>query len=115
MNLQELATAVAYNVPVKVAIINNQYLGMVRQWQEMFFNRRYSSVDIQKSPDFVKLAEAFGAMGLRVEKPADVVPAIKKAIETPGPVVIDFRVRAEENVYPMVPPNNAISEMVRGE
>ena len=115
MNLQELATAVAYNIPVKVAIINNQYLGMVRQWQELFFNKRYSAVDIQKSPDFVKLAEAFGAVGLRAEKPAEVVPVIEKALATPGPVVIDFRVRSEENVYPMVPPNHAISEMVRGD
>ncbi|NLM52657.1 MAG: biosynthetic-type acetolactate synthase large subunit [Firmicutes bacterium] len=115
MNLQELATAVAYKIPIKVAIINNRYLGMVRQWQELFFNKRYSSVDLQKSPDFVKLAEAFGAVGLRAEKPAEVIPTIEKAIATPGPVVIDFRVRPEENVFPMVPPNHAISDMVRGE
>ncbi|MCR3921956.1 MAG: biosynthetic-type acetolactate synthase large subunit [Firmicutes bacterium] len=115
MNLQELATAVAYNIPVKIAIINNQYLGMVRQWQEMFYRRRYSSVDIQKSPDFVKLAEAFGAVGLRVEKPHEVIPAIEKAMATPGPVVIDFRVRLEENVFPMVAPNSAIDDMVRGD
>lgn len=114
MNMQELATAVAYNIPVKVAIINNQYLGMVRQWQEMFFGGRYSSVNLQQSPDFVKLAEAFGAVGLRVNKPQEVVPAIKQALATPGPVVIDFRVKAEENVFPMVPPNSGISEMVRG-
>ena len=114
MNLQELATAVAYQLPVKVAIINNHYLGMVRQWQEMFYGGRYASVDLQQSPDFVKLAEAFGAVGLRVQKPREVVPAIEKALATPGPVVIDFHVRAEENVFPMVPPNSGISEMVRG-
>jgi acetolactate synthase I/II/III large subunit len=114
MNSQELATAVAYNIPVKVAIINNQYLGMVRQWQEMFFQRRYSSVDIQKAPDFVKLAEAYGATGLRAEKPAEVLPVLQKALEIPGPVVIDFRVRAEENVFPMVPPNCPICDMIRG-
>jgi acetolactate synthase I/II/III large subunit len=114
MNSQELATAVAYNIPVKVAIINNQFLGMVRQWQEMFFQRRYSSVDMQHAPDFVKLAEAYGAVGLRVDKPADVLPTLNKAMEIPGPVVIDFRVRAEENVFPMVPPNCPICDMIRG-
>ncbi|NLN06255.1 MAG: biosynthetic-type acetolactate synthase large subunit [Firmicutes bacterium] len=114
MNLQELATAVSYNLPVKVAIINNRYLGMVRQWQELFYKKRYSAVDLSRSPDFVKLAEAFGAGGLRAEKPREVVPAIRKALETPGPVVIDFRVRAEENVFPMVPPNSPINEMMRG-
>ena len=87
---------------------------MVRQWQEMFYGRRYSSVNLQQSPDFVKLAEAFGAVGLRVQKPQEVIPAIKKALAIPGPVVIDFHVRAEENVFPMVPPNSGISEMVRG-
>lgn len=115
MNSQELATAVAYNIPVKVAIINNQYLGMVRQWQQMFFGRRYSSVDLQKGPDFVKLAEAYGAVGLRAEKPADVSSVIRQALEIPGPVVMDFRVRAEENVFPMVPPNCPICDMVRGD
>lgn len=115
MNSQELATAVAYNLPVKVAIINNQYLGMVRQWQQMFFRRRYSSVDMESGPDFVKLAEAYGAVGLRADKPADVIPVLEKALATPGPVVIDFRVKAEENVFPMVPPNSAISEMIKGE
>jgi acetolactate synthase-1/2/3 large subunit len=115
MNSQELATAVAYNIPVKIAIINNQYLGMVRQWQQMFFKRRYSSVDLEKGPDFVKLAEAYGAVGLRVEKVADVAPALQKALATPGPVVIDFRVKAEENVFPMVPPNSPICDMIRGE
>ncbi|MDW7652334.1 MAG: biosynthetic-type acetolactate synthase large subunit [Bacillota bacterium] len=115
MNSQELATVVAYNLPVKIAIINNHYLGMVRQWQQMFFKRRYSSVDIAKGPDFVKLAEAYGAVGLRVDKPADVAPALQKAMATPGPVVIDFRVKTEENVFPMVPPNSPICEMIRGE
>lgn len=115
MNSQELATAVAYNIPVKVAIINNQYLGMVRQWQQMFFGRRYSFVDLEKGPDFVKLAEAYGAVGLRAVKPSEVIPTIQKALEIPGPVVIDFRVKAEENVFPMVPPNTPICDMIRGE
>lgn len=115
MNSQELATAVAYQLPVKVAILNNQYLGMVRQWQQMFFRRRYSSVDLTKGPDFVKLAEAYGATGLRAEKPEEVAAVLRKALAVAGPVVIDFRVKAEENVYPMVPPNHPISEMIRGE
>ena len=115
MNIQDLATAVAYNLPVKIAIINNGYLGMVRQWQEIFYQKRYAAVSLEKSPDFVKLAEAFGALGLRAEKTGEVVPAITKALSVPGPVVIDFRVRPEENVYPMVPPNKGIDEMIRGD
>ena len=115
MNIQELATAVAYRLPVKVAIINNQYLGMVRQWQQMFFRRRYSSVGLQQGPDFVKVAEAYGALGLRAEKPSEVGPVLRRAIETDGPVVIDFRVRPEENVFPIVPPGSPINEMIRGE
>lgn len=115
MNSQELATAVAYNLPVKVAIINNQYLGMVRQWQQMFFRRRYSSVCLEKGPDFVKLAEAYGAVGLRAEKPAEVAMVLRQALLISGPVVLDFRVRAEENVFPMVPPNCPTWEMIRGD
>ncbi len=114
MNAQELATAAAYNIPVKVAVINNRHLGMVRQWQELFFSRRYMSVELQNGPDFAKLGEAYGALGLRVEKPDEVVPALQRAMETPGPVVIDFRVKAEENVFPMVPPSAQINEMIRG-
>ncbi|MFW0861831.1 MAG: biosynthetic-type acetolactate synthase large subunit [Dethiobacter sp.] len=112
MNSQELATAVNYNIPVKVAIINNQYLGMVRQWQQIFFRRRYSSVALENGPDFVKLAEAYGAVGLRAEKAAEVAVVLRQAMATPGPVVIDFRVRAEENVFPMVPPNCPTCEMI---
>jgi len=115
MNSQELATAVNYNIPVKVAIINNQYLGMVRQWQQIFFRRRYSSVALEKGPDFVKLAEAYGAVGLRAEKASEVAGVLRQAIATPGPVVLDFRVRAEENVFPMVPPNCPTCEMIRGD
>ncbi|MBT9166779.1 MAG: Acetolactate synthase large subunit [Syntrophomonadaceae bacterium] len=115
MNSQELATAVNYNIPVKVAIINNQYLGMVRQWQQIFFRRRYSSVALEKGPDFVKLAEAYGAVGLRAEKAAEVAVVLRQAMATPGPVVMDFRVRAEENVFPMVPPNCPTCEMIWGD
>jgi len=115
MNIQELATAVQHNVPVKVAILNNQYLGMVRQWQELFFKKRYSSTCIDCQPDFVNIAEAYGAHGIRVDKPEDVRGAIEKAIDIDGPVFIDFRVDREANVWPMVAPGAPISEMTEGE
>jgi acetolactate synthase-1/2/3 large subunit len=115
MNSQELAMAVEYNIPVKVAIINNQCLGMVRQLQQFFCKGRYISVDLQKVPDFAKMAEAYGALGLRVEKPTDVVPAIEEALAFSGPAVIDFRVMANTNVFPMVPPNSEINKMIKGE
>jgi len=112
MNIQELATAVQYNLPVKIAILNNRYLGMVRQWQEMFFSSRYSGTCIDCQPDFIKLAEAYGATGIRAEKPDEVRGAIEKAIATPGPVVLDFVVDREENVWPMVAPGVPISEIM---
>jgi len=112
MNSQELATAVQYDLPVKVAILNNGYLGMVRQWQELFYDKRYAAVDSSAQPDFVKLAEAYGAVGLRATMPEEVVPALKEAIATPKPVVIDFRVSREEGVYPMVPAGAALTEMI---
>ena len=115
MNSQELATAVHYNIPVKVAIINNQYLGMVRQWQELFYGSRYAYTSLAGSPDFVKLAEAYGATGFRVTKSTEVSSTIEAALGRPGPVVIDFQVDPEENVLPMVPPNTAITEMIGGE
>ncbi len=111
MNVQELATCVQYGVPVKVAIINNGFLGMVRQWQELFHESRYSET-VQMQPDFVKLAEAFGATGLRAKTAADVRPTIDKMLSTPGPVVADFCVSKEENVFPMVPAGAALSEMI---
>lgn len=114
MNIQELATAVNYKVPVKIAILNNGYLGMVRQWQELFFHRRYSQVDIKNGPDFVKVAEAYGAQGIRVDRAEEVEPALKKALEISGPVVIDFKVSREENVYPMVPAGVALTQMIEG-
>ncbi|MCL6583436.1 MAG: biosynthetic-type acetolactate synthase large subunit [bacterium] len=112
MVLQELATAVQYNLPVKVAIINNQCLGMVRQWQELFMNKRYSGVCLKCAPDFVKLAESYGAVGLRASKPAEVRPVLNEAISVNKPVVIDFRVACEENVFPMVPAGAGIEEML---
>ncbi|MCL7413750.1 MAG: acetolactate synthase large subunit [ANME-2 cluster archaeon] len=112
MNSQELATVVQNDIPVIVAIFNNGFLGMVRQWQELFFDRRYSFTCIDNSVDFVKLAEAYGALGLRVTKPEEVEPALKEAVESGRPTVIDFVVEREENVYPMVPAGAAINEIL---
>ena len=112
MNIQELATTMQYKLPVKVAILNNGYLGMVRQWQELFYNRRYALTPLDGSPDFVKLAEAYGATGLRVTDKADVRPAIEQALATDGPVFMDFHVEPEENVFPMVPAGEAIDRMI---
>ena len=112
MNIQELATAVQYELPVKVAILNNQCLGMVRQWQELFYQKRYSATSLKISPDFVKLAEAYGAVGLRAQKPEEVVPVIEKALSIRRPVFMDFWVDPEEGVYPMVPAGAPISKMI---
>jgi acetolactate synthase-1/2/3 large subunit len=112
MCIQELMVASIYQLPVKVAILNNQFLGMVRQWQEMFWQRHYSHVNLEQAPDFVKLAEAYGCTGMRCDNPADVEATIKQAMETPGPVVIDFRVVKESNVYPMIPSGQTIDDMV---
>jgi len=114
MNSQELATAVNYNLPVKIAVIDNRYLGMVRQWQDLFFDKRYSQTDLTGSPDFVKLAEAYGAVGIRVEKPEEVEGALEEAINTPRPVLLDFIVDREENVFPMVPAGEPLTNMLEG-
>jgi acetolactate synthase-1/2/3 large subunit len=114
MNIQELATVVNYNIPVKVAILNNGFLGMVRQWQELFYEKRYSHTNISQVPDFVRLAEAYGAVGLRATKPEEVKPLIEEALNIPGPVVMDFAVDPDEGVYPMVKPGAAISDMDLG-
>lgn len=113
MNVQEVMTAVADKIPVKVAILNNGFLGMVRQWQELFWNHRYSGVDISAQPDFVKLAEAYGAIGLRVDKKKDVADAIRKSLEYKDkPVIMDFHIEREENVFPMIPAGQTIEEMM---
>ncbi|MEK7368047.1 MAG: thiamine pyrophosphate-dependent enzyme, partial [Planctomycetota bacterium] len=114
MNIQELATAVHYKLPVKVAILNNGYLGMVRQWQELFYNKRYSHTRLDDNPDFVKIAEAYGARGFLIDKKKDVRPVIEEALSIKGPVVMDFKVTAEENVFPMVPAGQAINRMIGG-
>jgi acetolactate synthase-1/2/3 large subunit len=112
MNIQELATAVACELPVKVIILNNFYLGMVRQWQEFFFDKRYSGTVLDVNPDFVKVAEAYGASGFRIKTEAELSRMLKLALETPGPVVVDCQVEREENVFPMVPANCPISQML---
>lgn len=112
MNSQEMATLVQYGLPVKIAILNNNYLGMVRQWQQLFFERNYSQTPMELPIDFVKLAEAYGATGLRATKPEEVEAVIKQALETPGPVIMEFKVSREENVLPMVPAGRSIHEMV---
>jgi acetolactate synthase-1/2/3 large subunit len=117
MNSQELATAVLNQVPITIAVINNGYLGMVRQWQELFFQKRYSHTHLRRgeSPDFVKLAEAYGAKGIRVTEAKDVEPALKAAFkEKKVPMLIDFIVEQEENVFPMVAPGASLDDMIGG-
>jgi acetolactate synthase-1/2/3 large subunit len=112
MNAQELATCAENEIPIKVFIMNNGYLGMVRQWQELFWDGRYSHVDMGRYPDFVKLAEAYGATGMRFEDKHTLVDDFKRAIATDGPVVADVRVTREENTYPMIPAGQPAREMV---
>ncbi|MEO0293850.1 MAG: biosynthetic-type acetolactate synthase large subunit [candidate division WOR-3 bacterium] len=131
MNIQELATAVTKNIGVKIVILNNGYLGMVRQWQELFYNKRYAAtclktgalnpnkckkveMPLEYSPDFVKLAEAYGATGIRIYKNEEVKGAIKKALEIEGPVIIDCIIDSEENVFPMVPAGASLRQMIGG-
>ena len=112
MNIQELATAVSYQVPVKIVILNNGYLGMVRQWQELFYKKNYCSTCLHANPDFVALARAYGAEGFLVEKPEELESTLRAAFAHPGPVVVDVRVEPEENVAPMVPAGAALAEML---
>jgi acetolactate synthase-1/2/3 large subunit len=112
MNMQELATCAQEKIPIKVFIMNNGYLGMVRQWQELFWDKRYSQVDMGEFPDFVKLAEAYGATGLRFSDKTTLVDDMRAAIATEGPVLVDVRVTREENTYPMIPAGQAARDMV---
>ena len=114
MNIQELATAAQYKINVKIALLNNGYLGMVRQWQELFYEKRYSHTDMTYAPDFVKLAEAYGVVGLRATKPEEVESILKQGLSLDRPVLMDFRVSREECVYPMVNPGDSISNMSLG-
>jgi len=112
MNIQELATAVACQLPIKVVILNNGYLGMVRQWQELFYDKLYASTTMDHAPDFIKLAEAYGAVGFRATKPKEVVPVLSKGLAIDRTVIMEFAVEREESVYPMVPAGAAITEML---
>ena len=112
MNIQELATAVQYRLPVKVVILNNGSLGMVRQWQELFFQGKYSQTCLPQIPDFVRLAEAYGAYGFRATRPEEVTPVLKKGFEAPGPALIDILTDANEMVYPMVPAGAPLTKML---
>lgn len=113
MNIQELTTAVNNKLPIKIAVLNNSYLGMVRQWQELLINKRYSHTDMHNNPDLVKIAQAYGAAGLRATKPAEVMPILEEALKIKDrPVLIDFIVAEEENVFPFVPAGQAINEML---
>ncbi|OGL41945.1 MAG: acetolactate synthase, large subunit, biosynthetic type [Candidatus Schekmanbacteria bacterium RIFCSPHIGHO2_02_FULL_38_11] len=112
MTIQEIATAVQYKIPIKVAILNNGYLGMVRQWQELFYGGRYSETDLGVSPDFVKIAEGYRAKGILVQRKEDVKSAIAKALEMEEPVIMDFRVDREENVMPMIPPGGTVKNVL---
>lgn len=115
MCIQELATVSQYKLPVKVVIINNGFLGMVRQWQQLFFDRVYSETDISCQPDFVKVAEAYGIKGMRVFKPSELKKTLEEALNYPGPVVVDVIVDREENVFPMVPAGASVREMILSE
>ncbi len=112
MNIQELCTAVCNQIPVKVAILNNRYLGLPRQWQELFYERNYAGSCLEGSPDFVKLAESYGAVGFRATRPEEVEPVLREAFSTKRPVLMDFMVDEEEGVFPIVPPGKSITEML---
>jgi acetolactate synthase-1/2/3 large subunit len=115
MNIQEMSTAVQYRLPVKIFVLNNEYMGMVRQWQELLHDGRYSHSYSESLPDFVKLAEAYGATGIRASKPSELDAAIKQMIDTPGPVIFDCLVDKFENCYPMIPSGAAHNEMILGD
>jgi acetolactate synthase-1/2/3 large subunit len=114
MNMQEIATMVQERIPVKMAIFNNGYLGMVRQWQQFFHERRYSATPIW-SPDYVKLAEAYGIAGWRVENARELAETVARANATPGPALIEFAIEQEANVFPMIPPGASLSEPIEAE
>lgn len=112
MTMAELATLVENKIPVKFAIINNQCLGMVRQWQEFFYHKEYVATEYTHNPDFVKLAEAFGMLGIRVTDKKQVRAALESAMEYDGPAIVDFVVEEEENVFPMIPAGQTIKELI---
>jgi acetolactate synthase-1/2/3 large subunit len=114
MSLPELATIASHALPVKIVIVNNGYLGMVRQWQELFYNNRLCGVELEGFPDIEKLAAAYRLKGRVIERPEELVPALEEAVREPGPYLLNVKVSPFENVYPMVPAGAAVSEMVLG-
>jgi len=114
MNIQELAPAVHNRLPVKICLLNNGYLGMVRQWQDLFYEKRYAGTTLDGNPDFVKVAEAYGARGTHVTRPEEVRPALEEAFASPEVWILDFHIDPEENVFPMVPAGEAIDRMIGG-
>jgi len=112
MNMQEMATAVVHKLPVKIIVLNNRFHGMVRQWQDLFYEGRYASSYLDTTPDFVKLADAYGAMGLRASKVSDLDNVLQEAIAAKGPVIVDVPTHPYENVYPMIPAGGCNHEMI---
>ena len=112
MNMNELATAVTYNLPIMVVILNNSVLGMVRQWQTLFFGKRYSQTTLDRKTDYVKLAQAFGARGIKVEKIEELEPAIRQAYEAESPIVVEAVIDRDEKVLPMIPPGGTIKDII---
>ncbi|MEI6875814.1 MAG: thiamine pyrophosphate-dependent enzyme, partial [Spirochaetota bacterium] len=114
MTMGELATIKNLKLPVKILVVNNHYLGMVRQWQNLFYDNRYSGVDLEGNPDFVKLAQAYGIKGIRITRPADVRRALQAALDHPGPCLIDAEVEHHDNVFPMIPAGAPLRNMILG-
>ncbi|MDP0487986.1 MAG: thiamine pyrophosphate-dependent enzyme, partial [Fusobacterium sp. JB020] len=114
MTSQELMAISQYKLPIKIIIIDNSYLGMVRQWQELFFNKRYSSVSLDQNPDFVALGKSYSINSVKIEDPKDLERVLKENLFTDEPVLIDIKVTKEENTYPMVPAKGNINEMILG-
>ena len=115
MTMQELGVVAEHRVPIKIVIVNNCYLGMVRQWQEIFYNRRYSATNLRGCPDYAKLAEAYGIPGYTIRRRDDLPDILEAELSSNGPVLFNVHVAAEENVYPMVPPGASIKEVVLGQ
>ena len=114
MTEQDLASSVTWKIPVTVIVLNNSVLGMVAQWQRLFYDRRYSAINLDKTPDFVKLAEAYGAQGVRVDSPEEFAKAVKVAIKSDVTTVVDVPISPEQNVFPMVPPGAGIDKIMVG-
>ena len=112
MNLNEITTLVSYSLPVTVFVMNNQVLGMVRQWQKVFYDRRFSETDPHRKTDFVKLAGAFGAKGLRISRPEEIKNTVRAALAEPGPVIVDCRISPDANVLPMIPPGANVDKIM---